>query len=125
LTPDGSNVSRFAASQLGKRLLSKLIELPCGGIAFDLTIPSRPIVLVEPISKGGELLVAQLLNFLFERLDLCHGGRKFYADVTHFTGDIDFFVRITPPNARRLLAALADFGFGNLGIIAKQKGPTR
>jgi hypothetical protein len=33
-----------------------------------------------------------------------------------FTGDIDFFIRMTPANARRLLAVLNDFGFGMLGI---------
>lgn len=33
-----------------------------------------------------------------------------------FTGDIDFFVRMTPQNARRLLAVLHDFGFGSVGI---------
>lgn len=33
-----------------------------------------------------------------------------------FTGDIDFFIRMTPPNAQRLLAALNDFGFGSVGI---------
>jgi hypothetical protein len=33
-----------------------------------------------------------------------------------YTGDIDFFVRMTPTNAERILAVLAAFGFGNLGI---------
>jgi predicted nucleotidyltransferase len=33
-----------------------------------------------------------------------------------FTGDIDFFIRITPANVQRLLAVLNDFGFGSLGI---------
>ena len=32
----------------------------------------------------------------------------------HFTGDIDFFVRVTPENAQRLLAVLSDFGFGGV-----------
>ena len=36
-----------------------------------------------------------------------------------FTGDIDFFVRATPANAERILAALAAFGFGSLGITEK------
>jgi len=31
-------------------------------------------------------------------------------DDPRFTGDIDFFVGITPLNAQRLLAAFADFG---------------
>lgn len=33
-----------------------------------------------------------------------------------FTGDIDFLLRPTPDNAQRVLAALAAFGFGNVGI---------
>jgi hypothetical protein len=33
-----------------------------------------------------------------------------------FTGDIDFFIRMTPSNVQRLLAVLDAFGFGNLGI---------
>ena len=33
-----------------------------------------------------------------------------------FTGDIDFFIRATPDNAQRVLDALADFGFGGIGL---------
>lgn len=33
-----------------------------------------------------------------------------------FTGDIDIYVRPTPDNARRVLAALSDFGFASLGL---------
>ena len=33
-----------------------------------------------------------------------------------YSGDIDFFVRSGPENARRLMAALEQFGFGSLGI---------
>jgi hypothetical protein len=33
-----------------------------------------------------------------------------------FTGDIDIYVRPDSQNARRVIAALADFGFGSLGI---------
>jgi len=36
-----------------------------------------------------------------------------------FTGDIDFFIRMTSSNVRRLLAALDDFGFGGLGITER------
>ena len=32
------------------------------------------------------------------------------------TGDIDFFVRPTPENAKRVLRVLDDFGFGSLGL---------
>lgn len=33
-----------------------------------------------------------------------------------FTGDIDFFIRATPPNVKRVLDVLDRFGFGGLGI---------
>jgi hypothetical protein len=33
-----------------------------------------------------------------------------------FTGDLDLLVEATPENADRILAALADFGFGDLGL---------
>jgi predicted nucleotidyltransferase len=33
-----------------------------------------------------------------------------------FTGDIDFFIRMTSSNVQRLLAVLDDFEFGGLGI---------
>ena len=33
-----------------------------------------------------------------------------------FTGDIDFFIRMTSSNVNRILAVLEDFGFGGLGI---------
>jgi hypothetical protein len=33
-----------------------------------------------------------------------------------FTKDLDVFVEASPENAARLLAALADFGFGGLGL---------
>ncbi len=36
-----------------------------------------------------------------------------------YTGDIDFFIRMTPSNVQRLLAVLDDFGFGSLGITAR------
>ena len=35
-----------------------------------------------------------------------------------FTKDIDVFVEPSPENAERLLTALADFGFGGLGLTA-------
>lgn len=35
-----------------------------------------------------------------------------------FTKDIDVFIEPSPENAERLLGALADFGFGSLGLTA-------
>ncbi len=37
-----------------------------------------------------------------------------------YTGDIDFLVRPTEENATRVLAALADFGFGEMGLQARE-----
>jgi hypothetical protein len=34
-----------------------------------------------------------------------------------FTGDIDLYVRPSPENARRLIEALAEFGFGSTGLV--------
>ena len=33
-----------------------------------------------------------------------------------YTGDLDLLVRPTPENARRILTALGEFGFGSLGL---------
>ena len=40
-----------------------------------------------------------------------------------YTGDIDFWVSRKPGNLSRLLAALNAFGFGSLGLEAKDFGP--
>lgn len=39
-----------------------------------------------------------------------------YHGYPRFTGDIDLFVRPSADNARSVLAALEDFGFGDVGI---------
>ncbi len=36
-----------------------------------------------------------------------------------FTKDLDLLVRSSPENARRILAALGDFGFGSVGLSAR------
>lgn len=36
-----------------------------------------------------------------------------------FTGDIDIYVRPHPENAKRVLLALAEFGFGSVGLTAE------
>lgn len=35
-----------------------------------------------------------------------------------FTGDIDLFVKCDPSNARRIMSALDEFGFGSVGIAS-------
>jgi hypothetical protein len=39
-----------------------------------------------------------------------------YHGVPRFTGDIDIFVHPSPGNAKNILSALADFGFGSLNL---------
>jgi hypothetical protein len=34
----------------------------------------------------------------------------------HHTGDLDIWIRRSPENAQRLMAALSDFGFGDVGL---------
>jgi len=50
-----------------------------------------------------------------------------YALAAHghprYTGDIDFWIRPTPGNLERLLAALKDFGFGSLGLSTQDFAP--
>ena len=36
-----------------------------------------------------------------------------------FTGDIDFFIRMTSANVQRILSALGEFGFGSLNITER------
>ncbi len=36
-----------------------------------------------------------------------------------FTGDIDIFVQPSPENSQKIVSALDDFGFGSLGLAAK------
>jgi hypothetical protein len=39
-----------------------------------------------------------------------------FHGVPRYTGDMDIFVRPDSENARRILAALNDFGFGSVGL---------
>ena len=39
-----------------------------------------------------------------------------YHGSPRYTGDIDVLVRPDPENSRRIMAALVDFGFGNVGL---------
>ena len=41
-----------------------------------------------------------------------------FHGVPRFTGDIDILVHPSPENAHKILSALADFGFGSLGLTA-------
>jgi len=57
-------------------------------------------------AKGVEYLVVGGYAVAF------HGAPR-------YTGDIDLYVRPTPENARRILEALVAFGFGDVGLDAR------
>ena len=42
-----------------------------------------------------------------------------YHGFPRYTADIDLFIKTSPTNAERLLGVLSEFGFGSLGINAK------
>ena len=58
-----------------------------------------------------ELFLSHKVEFL-----LVGGYALAFHGAPRFTEDIDFLVRITPENAERIEAALADFGFQSIGI---------
>jgi hypothetical protein len=58
-----------------------------------------------------ECLNARRVEYL-----LVGGHALAFHGLPRFTKDIDFWVRTTPANAARLLEALADFGFGDIGL---------
>jgi len=57
-----------------------------------------------------------LLNLRKAEYIVVGGHAVAFHGYPRFTGDIDFFVRPTPSNAQLVLAALKDFGFGDLQI---------
>ena len=67
--------------------------------------------LQSDIREFTELLLSERVEFLLV------GG---YALAVHgaprFTEDIDFFVLLSPANAKRLVAVLDNFGFGGLDV---------
>jgi hypothetical protein len=42
-----------------------------------------------------------------------------YHGVPRYTGDMDILVRPHPENAKRIIEALDEFGFGSLGLVAQ------
>lgn len=57
-----------------------------------------------------------LLNSHGVEYVLVGGHAVAYHGHPRFTGDIDFFIQRTEPNAQRVLAVLEHFGFGGIGI---------
>ena len=60
-----------------------------------------------------------LLNSTGVRFVVVGGHSVAFHGYPRFTGDIDFFVERSADNARRLEQVLLDFGFGGLGLEAK------
>ena len=70
---------------------------------------------VQPDFK--ELLA--LLNVLNVEYVIVGGYALAFHGVPRYTGDLDILVNPVPVNARRILAALEEFGFGSLGLNAE------
>lgn len=69
------------------------------------------------VSKDFEELFESLTAHQVKALIVGGYAVAFHAR-PRYTKDIDILVEPTPENADRLLAALADFGFGELGLVA-------
>jgi len=67
------------------------------------------------LSKDLREFVA-LLNAKGVRFVLVGGHALAYHGYPRYTGDVDFFVEISPANALALERVLREFGFGELGI---------
>jgi hypothetical protein len=75
---------------------------------------------------GTGVILAKLQADLREFIELLNSHNVDYLVVgghavafhghPRFTGDIDFLIRATPANARRVLRVLQEFGFGEIGI---------
>jgi hypothetical protein len=69
------------------------------------------VKLARDLREFIELLNSHDVEYL-----LVGGHAVAYHGYPRYTGDIDFFVRPSRANARKLIALLEDFGFGGLGI---------
>jgi hypothetical protein len=71
-----------------------------------------------PLSKDLREFV-ELLNSNGVEYLVVGAFAVFYHGFARYTGDIDFLVRPSGENSRRVLAALAQFGFGSVGVQAE------
>jgi hypothetical protein len=71
-----------------------------------------------PLSKDLREFV-ELLNSNGVEYLVVGGFAVSYHGFARYTGDIDFLVRPSEENSQRVLAALAQFGFGSAGIQAE------
>jgi hypothetical protein len=70
-----------------------------------------------PLPRDWREFIALLNSREVEYLVVGAFARALHG-IPRSTGDIDFLIRPTPENAERLMAALRDFGFGNVGLAA-------
>jgi hypothetical protein len=71
-----------------------------------------------PLSKDLREFV-ELLNSNRVEYLVVGGFAVFYHGFARYTGDIDFLVRASEENSRRVVGALVQFGFGSVGIRAE------
>ena len=89
---------------------------------------TRPMA--ERVAMVEELGGPMELNRDFSEFIVCFAARDVrflivggYAVAVHghprYTKDLDVWVRVDPENARRIIDALSDFGFGGLGLAVE------
>jgi hypothetical protein len=69
------------------------------------------VKLQQDLREFVELLSSSGVEFI-----VVGGHAVAFHGYPRFTGDIDFWVRSTPENAERVIAALRAFGFGDVGL---------
>jgi hypothetical protein len=74
-------------------------------------------MMVELTKDSKEFI--ELLKSHDVRYLIVGGHAVAYHGYPRTTGDMDFFVEISEENARKLETVLAQFGFGSLGLTAK------
>jgi len=74
-------------------------------------MPRKRHLLSKDMKEFIELLHRHQVEFL-----ICGGHAVAFHGYPRLTMDLDLLVKPSPANARRLMAALADFGFGNADI---------
>ena len=79
---------------------------------------SAIVATLMPLNKDLREFVELLNANKVEYLVVGAFAVAFYG-VPRYTGDLDLFVRADARNAERLLKALSEFGFGNLGITSR------
>jgi nucleotidyltransferase AbiEii toxin of type IV toxin-antitoxin system len=58
----------------------------------------------------------ELLNSHEVEYIIVGGFALAFHGAPRFTGDLDIFLKADPENAKRVVAALSDFGFGSVGL---------